>query len=204
VAYRFMGPDPISFHSSMSMKVGTRPDHTETVIYYYKKQGTQAPSVNTPLKWQIAGTMPCKTKEAFDTDLPAGLLPEWTDSVQIDTKKYKVHEVVSDHSWVNFHPFYFTTAWTPFALTEQAVFAKGSISSKNGGKANLRLAFDDWMGVWINGIKIGCFYNEEEFKSVEIPVNLKKGENEIILKSVNFDKIPNMRLWAFGLVVTST
>jgi hypothetical protein len=57
------------------------------------------------------------------------------------------------------------------------------------------------MAVWINGVKIGSFYNEEEFKSTEIPVNLKKGENEIILKSVNFDKIPNMRLWAFSLIL---
>lgn len=204
VAYRFMGPDPISFQSSMSMKVGTRPDQTETVIYYYKKQDTQAPTVNTPLKWQITGNLPCRTKEAFDTDLPNGLLAEWPDSVQIETKKYRVHELPSDHTWINFHPYYFTTMWTPFALTEQAVFAKGSVNSKKGGKGILRLAFDDWMGVWINGIKIGCFYHDEEFKSVEIPVNLKKGENEIILKSVNFDKIPNMRLWAFSLVMSST
>jgi len=91
--------------------------------------------------------------------------------------------------------------WTPFALTEQAVFAKGSVTSKKGSKSILRLAFDDWMGVWVNGVKIGCFYHDEEFKSVEIPVYLKKGENEIILKSVNFDKIPNMRLWAFSLVI---
>ena len=201
VAYRFMGPDPISFESSMSMKVGTRPDNTETVIYYYKKQETQATTVNTPVKWQITGTLPCKTTETFETKLPEGLLGDWGDSVQIDTEKYKVHELSSDHSWVNFHPLYFTPSWTPLALTEQAAYAKGSVQRKKAGKGILRLAFDDWMGIWVNGEKIGNFYHEAGFRSAEIKVNLRQGENEIILKSVNFDKIQNVRLWAFSLIL---
>ncbi|MCP4890732.1 MAG: DUF2961 domain-containing protein [Planctomycetaceae bacterium] len=37
VFYRFFGPDPIAFHSSMSFHAGCRGDDMETVVYYYKK-----------------------------------------------------------------------------------------------------------------------------------------------------------------------
>ena len=203
VVYRFMGPDPISFSSSMSMKVGTRPDHSEWVVYYYKKQGSKALEINTPEKWQFTGTLSCKTKAEFEQDLPKEILADWTDSVEIQGKAYPVHVVESDHSWVNFHPFYFTTLYTPFALTEQAVFAKGIVQIKKSVKATIKLAFDDWMAVWINREKVGNFYHEEKFTTAEIPVSLKKGDNEIVPKSVNLDKIPNMRLWAYSLKVTS-
>ncbi len=199
VAYRFMGPDPISFSSSMSMKLGTRPDHTETVIYYYKKAGTKAPKITTVSNWKITGTIPCKTREDFEQGIPQEMLAEWTDPLMIESNKLKVHELNSDHSWINFHPLYFTSMWTPFALTEQAAFAKGIIISKTGGNNVLHLAFDDWIALWINGELSGYFYHDEEFKTEEIEVNLSKGENKIILKSVNFNKLPNMNLWAFSL-----
>lgn len=199
VAYRFMGPDPISFISSMSMKLGTRPDHTETVIYYYKKQGTEPPFAQTIDKWQVCGTIPCKTREEFESGLPDNLLQDWSDSLKIDNKKLKVHEIITDHTWINFHPLFFTSAWTPFALTEQAIFAKGILNSVKGGRQKLVLAFDDWIGIWINGELLGYYYHEEDFKSIEIPVDLKKGDNDILLKSVNLDKIPNNRLWAISI-----
>lgn len=199
VAFRFMGPDPISFCSSMSMKLGTRPDYTETVIYYYKKQGTDKPQVKIIDKWKVTGTIPCKTKEEFEQPLPEGLISVWDDSVQIDSNIFKVHELNSDHTWVNFHPIYFTSAWTPFALTGQAVFAKGNLNSIKTGKQKLVLAFDDWIGVWINGELSGYYYHDTDFMVREIQVDLKKGRNEILIKSVNFDSIPNNRLWALSL-----
>jgi hypothetical protein len=199
VVYRFMGPDPISFESSMSMKLGTRPDKTEMVVYYYQKEGSITPEIITPKTWQIIGTIPCETKEEFEKDLPIGILSDWKDSINIATAKFKVYEVDSDHSWLNFHPLYFTSVYTPFAKIKQAVFAKGTLEKKKAGKASLKVAFDDWFALWINGENIGYYYHEDDFKSLEIPVNLKKGKNEIIIKSVNFDKIPNMKLWAFSL-----
>ena len=76
-----------------------------------------------------------------------------------------------------------------------------TVESDQERKAVLRLAFDDWMTVWINGAKLKTTYHEKDFSLAEIPVTLKKGKNEILVKSVNFDKLPNNRLWAFSLVV---
>ena len=199
VAYRFMGPDPISFSSSMSMKLGTRPDHTETVIYYYKKTGSESPEIKTVDKWQITGTIPCSTKEEFDKDLPNGIISDWSDSVKFDNKSYKVYELKSDHSWINLHPLYFTTMWTPFALSKQAAFAKGILESDHNQKVPLKIAFDDWIRIWVNGEEVATVYHEIDFGTAEIEVDLKKGKNEILIKTVNFDRIPNMNLWSLSL-----
>jgi len=201
VVYRFMGPDPISFESSISVKTGTRPDHTETVVYYYKKHGTSAPEILTPEKWQLIGTFPCKTKTDFEADPPVELFSSWKDTMKIGTQYFKVHQVDSDHTWVNLHPFYFTEAWTPFALTEQVAYARGIVESDRARAATLRFAFDDWMTVWINGKKVATLYHDKAFEAAEIPVKLRKGDNEILLKYANFDILPNNRLWAFSLIV---
>ncbi len=200
VVFRFMGPDPVSFSSSISMKTGTRPDHVETVIYYYKKIGTTAAEIATPNTWQIAGTVPCKSKEEFESEIPTTLLSDWQDSIDILDEKYAVQEQASDHGWLNFNSVYIAPHWTP-SLTEQAVYAKGTVMSSFSGKATLRLAFDDWISVWVNGGQRRTIYHESEFKSVEIPVTLLAGGNEILIKSVNFNNIPNNRLWAINLVV---
>ena len=52
VFYRFFGPDPIAFHSSISFPTGCRADDTESVVYYYRILGTKAPAVATPARWQ--------------------------------------------------------------------------------------------------------------------------------------------------------
>ena len=45
VIYRFFGPDPVSFSSSMLMRSCTRADDTEIVTYWYKVAGSTAPKV---------------------------------------------------------------------------------------------------------------------------------------------------------------
>lgn len=201
VVYRWLGPDPVSFESSISMRVGTRPDHTETVIWYYKKVGTGAPEILTPGKWQITGTFPCKTKEEFDiADFPEGVPGPWPDTLKSGTNSYSVHELESDHAWINFHRLYFTNSYTPFALTGQTVYARGTLESSRSRNAFIRLAFDDWVSLWVNGEKIATLYHEDDFRSARIHVRLKKGSNEILVKSINFNTIPNNRLWAFSFV----
>lgn len=44
VLYRFFGPDPIAFSSSMRFLAGTRGDDMETVVYYYKKSISGKPA----------------------------------------------------------------------------------------------------------------------------------------------------------------
>ncbi len=202
IVYRWLGPDPVAFESSVSMRVGTRPDHTENVIWYYKEAGTAAPEVLTPLNWQVTGTFPCKTREDFDRDdLPGGTPGAWPETVAAGDKNLPVFGLESDHAWVNFHRFFFTRSYTPIALTEQAAYARGTVESSQPRKAFLHLACDDWATVWLNGEKIGTAYHDDDFKSMKFAVRLKKGTNEILVKSVNFNRIPNNRLWALNLSI---
>jgi hypothetical protein len=189
VAYRFMGPDPISFHSSLSMKLGTRPDDTEVVVYYYRERASKPVEVQSVEEWEIKGTLPCESREIFETLQPF----DW-DSLPSQKQP-------SDHTWINLHPLFFTSAWTPFARTKEAVLLKGTIHSDKRRRAKLKIAFDDWIGIWVNGHSLGNHYHESEFKRKEITIDLPSGDNEITIKTVNLNQILNNHLWAISVVV---
>ena len=55
VIYRFFGPDPIAFESSLSFRCGSRDDDVESVAYYYHVPGTEAAPVRTPDHWLVTG-----------------------------------------------------------------------------------------------------------------------------------------------------
>ena len=82
VFYRFFGPDPIAFHSSISFTTGCREDDTESVLYYYRILGSKAPRVPTPLRWQFTdpfgggNTWEGFNKQEFVENIPAGDWPE--------------------------------------------------------------------------------------------------------------------------------
>ena len=73
--YRFFGPDPISFHSSLIFRTGSRGDHMETVVYYYRIPNSHSAAMETPEIWQAAGLFPHEDEwESFrNTDLVAQL-----------------------------------------------------------------------------------------------------------------------------------
>ena len=63
------------------------------------------------------------------------------------------------------------------------------------------IGFDNWATVWVNGENVGCFENEQRFGAVEIPIKLKVGDNNILIKNNN---IPNANgnLWEVNCSVT--
>jgi len=202
VAYRFFGPDPIPFKSSIHLNKGSRPDDTEAVVYYYLKAGSSAPEVTSPKEWQVVGTFECINEDEFNRlDHPELVDEVWADDFTINGEKFTVHNMKPERTWINLNRKYITPAWTPFALTEVSVYARASIDSDKDKKADFKLSFDDWITVWLNGNKIGTFKHEEGFETESIPVNLKKGKNNIVLKYANFNKLPNNRQWVFNLVV---
>ena len=202
VAYRFFGPDPITFKSSIHLNSGSRPDDTETIVYYYLKSGTSAPEVVTPKEWKLVGPFECKSKDEFNVaEFPESLSNDWTDTLLYEGKQYEVFKQKSERTWINFNKSFITSAWTPFALTDVSVYANSSIESKTDKKAIMKLSFDDWISVWINGIKIGIYENERGFETELIPISLRKGKNDILLKYANLNVLPNNRQWVFSLVV---
>ena len=66
----------------------------------------------------------------------------------------------------------------------------------------LRIAFDDWMKLWVNGEHVITLRHDEGFDIARVPVHLCKGTNRVLLKlsnSINRE----FGAWAFNLAVQS-
>lgn len=202
VAYRFFGPDPISFRSSLLLNTGCRADNTESVVYYYLRDKKSTPIMNTPKEWQVVGPFPCKGDNDFNkAEFIEDKVGIWDSIYVVKDKEYKVQSLKTERTWTNFQKKYITSIWTPNALTNVSVYARTFIESDKTKKANLKLSFDDWVAIWINGEKIGIYRNEKGFDIISIPIRLNKGKNNILIKYANFDKIPNNKLWVINMVL---
>lgn len=200
--YRFFGPDPIPFKSSIHLNTGSRPDNTETVVYYYLKEGSSAPKVTTPKEWQVVGTFECKNEDDFNKQEITEFTGDvWADELSVDGEKFTVRKLKPERTWINLNRKYITPKWTPYALTDVSIYARAFIDSDKDKNATIILSFDDWMTVWLNGNKIGTYKHEKGFATASIPIRLKKGKNDIVLKYANFNKLPNNRQWVFNLLV---
>jgi hypothetical protein len=206
VFYRFFGPDPIAFQSSMSFRAGCRGDDMETVVYYYKIAGTRAPEVVTPSQWQVTGLFPGADdwetfqKPEFVERLPPG---PWPEELRHGGNALPVSALSSDHAWIDLQNLFFARQHTatPVTATDQSAYARASIESESDRKATLRLAVDDWCRVWFNGKHVADLRHEGGLETAEIPVTLRQGTNELLLKTNNTTMPPNNRLWALSCVV---
>jgi len=196
VFYRFFGPDPIAFHSSIFFATGCRADDTESMLYYYRIPDSKAPKVKTPRSWQFtdpfegADTWEGFARKEFVEETPAG---EWGEVLGSGEKSVKVHSQKSKYTWLSLNRQF-------HQRKHQAVYARTSIESDSGGDAMLRIALDDWAIVWLNGEKVATLRHENGLKSVRIPVKLKPGKNELRIKSNN-TLSNNRALWVVSCVV---
>jgi hypothetical protein len=206
VLYRFFGPDPIAFRSSLVFRTGCRGDNMETVVYYYRVPGANAPPVRTPSKWQVTGPFPgADDWNAFEghefvEQLPPG---PWPDALGHDGREWAVASLESDHAWIDLGNVFFErdhTA-TPLTLLGHSAYARATIESEVAGEAVLRLAVDDWCLVWLNGEPVAELRHERGLETARIPVTLKAGPNELLLKTSNTDVPPNNRLWVVNCAV---
>jgi hypothetical protein len=195
VFYRFFGPDPIAFHSSISFSTGCRADDTESVLYYYRVLGSKAPEVATPPRWQFtdpfsgSNTWEGFNRQEFVENTPAG---DWPDVVKLGEQSVRVHSVDSKYTWLSLNRYF-------RELKNHAVYARTTIESEVEGEAVLRIALDDWAIVWLNGEKVATLRHENGLESVRIPVQLKRGKNELRIKTTNTNS-NNRGLWAISCV----
>ena len=64
----------------------------------------------------------------------------------------------------------------------------------------MRLGFDDWLKLWVNGKEIKTFRHEKGFDVVRVPVTLKQGDNTVMVKLSNSQN-REFVLWALNCVV---
>ena len=186
VFYRFFGPDPVYFRSSLSFRVGSRCDDVESVVYTYRIPGTTAPPIDSPTEWRV--TEQLDLTEDWSTF-------EESPYVSPDNLPELTRTFISDHGWIDLRKR------LPYRGKPIYAFALTTIDSKSDRAATLRLATDDWVVAWLNGKEIATLRHDEGLTVVEIPISLKKGPNELLLKTSNSDLPPNKRLWAINCVI---
>ncbi|MCX6555297.1 MAG: DUF2961 domain-containing protein [Candidatus Aminicenantes bacterium] len=181
VIYRFFGPDPVPFRSSLVLRCGARADDTETVVYYYRVLGSQAPAVRSPAQWQVTGPFRCPNYETFQrSEFPENHPGPWQGPLQ----GMAVHAAQAEHTWINFWPYY-RGGESPEALGGHSAYARTTIDSDQDRPVQFRFGFDDWLSVWLNGEKLTSIRHDEDFNVVAIPAKLRKGPNELLIKSSN-------------------
>jgi hypothetical protein len=207
VAYRFFGPDCVYFKSSMVLRMGSRANHTESVIYYYLDESRHdIPKVKTPEKWLLSGPFECKTKKDFDkVEFPEKPVSQWPDSWQWGNRTLKPVELASERTWLDFTRCFRRNknGNTGTQPVDAAAYAQTSIDMDAQRQCFLHLGFDDWIKIWVNGVAISSIQHNNGFAVERIPVNLKKGENAILVKISNQDNI-EWRCWAFSCRIEST
>ncbi len=196
VFYRFFGPDPIAFHSSISFTTGCREDDTESVLYYYRSLDSKALKVVTPKRWQFTDPFPGSDtwegfiKQEFVENAPAG---DWPEIVNEGEQSKRIHTTESKYTWLSLNQLF-------HEMENHSVYARTSIESAEDTDSVLRLATDDWAIVWLNGEKIATLRHEKGLETTRIPIRLKRGQNELRIKNNNF--MGNDRwLWAISCVV---
>lgn len=197
VFYRFYGPDPIRFRSSASFRAGCRGDDMETVVYYYKISGSSAPEVETPSEWQITGLFPGANN--FDTFKKSEFVEElkanaWPQTLKSGKRAYSVRKLKSDHGWIDLRELFHDA-------TDQSAYARTSIESEVARKAVLRISVDNWCSIWLNGEHIATVRHENELETARLPIKLREGANNLLLKTTNSAATDNKRLWAINCAV---
>ena len=186
VAYRFFGPDPIAFQSSLSFHCGSRDDDIETMAYYYKVPGSEAKPIVSPSVWLVTGLYDHALDwEKFISDEEIDWLPlqQWKHHF-LDRPNF-IREIQSDRGWLDFRFSGLDSNLDPNDLIGKSIYAAGSIVSPENRTAVIRISYDDWLAVWLNGEKLGTFQGDESLTKVRIPIRLKQGENEVRIKSNN-------------------
>ena len=209
MAWRFFGPDPVPFESSLRVDFGSRADRTETVLYYYKVPGSAAASLWAPDAWQIVAPFRCRDFSEFDAD---------NTEEELERAPFQA-TVAATRGWVDVrHPLRGGSEhWSELAdeyLSRDpsrradgdrypagfSVYARASLTSDAETDAVLRLAFDDWLSLWVNGRKLATLRHDSGFAVARVRVSLRRGENELQIKLNNTDN-REYRLWAFHCAV---
>ena len=203
VVYRFFGIDTVPFKSSLIMRFGALGNHTESVLYTYLDREALANEAESPKSWTLSGPFDCDSIEDFEREeFSEGPRGDWPENREWGERSFPPIDLESEHTWLDFTRYFRCTAQSKKGMQLQHVsaYAHTTITSESQCKKILRLGFDDWLKLWVNGKAVTTMRHDDGFAIQEVPVTLEKGNNEIMIKLSNFDNI-EWRCWAFSLVL---
>ena len=189
VIYRFFGPDPIAFRSSISLRCGSRDDDIETVAYYYRIADSEeaAPTpVLTPEHWLVTGFHDGGGDwQRFSAVEEPETVPHdrWPDHFA-DRPRF-IRELSANRGWIDFRFSAIDPALPGSSFVNRSMYAAGSVDSDRERPAVLRISCDDWLIAWLNGRRVAVLRHEDGFRTTRIPVTLQKGRNTLLTKNNN-------------------
>ena len=82
-----------------------------------------------------------------------------------------------------------------------AFYGRGTLSVEKAGTYDLRIGFDDWLKLWVNGTPVSeTIRHYQGFAVTSASVSLRAGQNRIMIKLSNATNRA-YRLWAFNMRV---
>lgn len=203
VYYRFFGPDPIPFRASLIFTSAARPDDYEAVSYFYQVPGSKAPPIVSPEKWQAIGPFADGNnldafKKRADAIVRQLSQSDWPGTMTLEAKECTVHNLDSKYGWLRLEGVY--QQRQPYPRMDHSIYVRATLTSGVNRRAKLRLSLDNWAIVYLNGRQVAVLDHDEEFSTVRISISLKKGDNQLLIKTnnrMNRDR----HLWAIHCTV---
>lgn len=205
VVYRFFGVDTLPFKSSLILRFGSLANHTESVIYSYLDRESKTIEVESPKTWTLSGPFDCNSIEEFEEEeFPEKTRGDWPKDWQWGERSFPPIELDSEHAWLDLTRYFrcYAQSKKGMQLHHISAYAHTTITSASQCEKIMRLGFDDWLKLWVNGKAVTTLRHDIGFDLQDVPVTLEAGNNEIMIKLSNFDNI-EWRCWAFSLVVVS-
>lgn len=204
VIYRFFGPDPIAFRSSISLRCGSRDDDIETMAYYYRIAGSEEPAapgpVLTPDRWLVTGFHDGGGDwQRFSAPEEPETVPHdrWRDHFA-DRPRF-IRELPANRGWIDFRFSGIDPALPGSSFVNRSMYAAGSVNSDRERPAVLRISCDDWLIAWLNGNRVATLRHEAGFRTARIPVTLNPGLNTVLVKNNNLHH--SHAAWVANLVI---
>ena len=202
VIYRFFGPDPIAFRSSISLRCGSRDDDIETVAYYYREAGSEVelPPVVTPDRWLVTGFYDGADEwQRFSATEEPETVPHERWRERFADRPSFIRELSANRGWIDFRFSGVDPALPGSTFVNRSMYAAGSLHTLRERRAMLRVSFDDWLIAWLNGTRVAALRHEDGFQTARIPVTLNEGRNTILIKNNNLHH--SHAAWIANLVV---
>lgn len=188
VYYRFFGPDPVMFKSSLLFTSNARPDDYESVGYFYQVPEAQKPRIEELKDWVAVGLFPDGSD--FDKfqreggDIVQQLSqPTIANGIKVGNRTFPLQPLTSDRGWIRLeHLIQHRPAYPP---VDHSYYIKTTIQSDANKTVTLRLALDDWAVVWLNGTKVTTMNHADGFDTKRVQLVLRKGANQLVIKTNN-------------------
>ena len=110
-------------------------------------------------------------------------LDQWISHFPVNERF--IRTIPANRGWLDFRFSEIDPELNAGHFTGRSMYAGSTLDSDCDKEVILRLSSDDWLSLWVNGKKRETWQNEGRFETVRIPLKLKRGRNEFLLKTNN-------------------